>query len=152
MNEHDLRDLIVEVKAGRLTRRKFVQDMIAVGLTAPLAGLMLSQAGVAMAETAIPYKPTKAGGGGALKLLLWQAPTLLNPHFAVGVKDQEAARVFYEPLAGWDGDGNLVPVLAAEIPSQDNDGLKEDGLSVVWKLKQSFFVVSRGSLEQQELH
>ena len=44
--------------------------------------------------------------------------------------------MFYEPLAGWDGDGNLVPVLAAEIPSKDNDGLKEDGLSVVWKLKQ----------------
>jgi len=136
MNEHDLRNLIADVKAGRLTRRKFVRDMIAVGLTAPLAGAMLTQAGVAMAATATPYKPTKAGGGGALKLLLWQAPTLLNPHFAVGVKDQEACRVFYEPLAGWDGDGNLVPVLAAEIPSNDNDGLKEDGLSVVWKLKQ----------------
>jgi peptide/nickel transport system substrate-binding protein len=136
MNEHDLRRLIADVKAGRLTRRKFVQDLVAVGLTAPLAGAMLSQSGVATAATAIPYKPAKAGGGGALKLLLWQAPTLLNPHFAVGVKDQEACRVFYEPLAGWDADGNLVPVLAAEIPSNDNDGLKEDGLSVVWKLKQ----------------
>jgi peptide/nickel transport system substrate-binding protein len=96
---------------------------------------MLSQSGVAMAQTAIPYKPTKAGGGGALKLLYWQAVTLLNPHFAVGTKDQEGSRIFYEPLAGWDGDGNLVPVLAAEIPSKENDGLTEDGLSVVWKLK-----------------
>jgi peptide/nickel transport system substrate-binding protein len=61
--------------------------------------------------------------------------TLLNPHFAIGTKDQEGSRIFYEPLAGWDGDGNLVPVLAAEIPSKDNDGLAEDGLSVVWKLK-----------------
>src|SRR5581483_10988938 len=136
MDERELRGLINEVKTGRLTRRSFVRQMMALGLTAPFAGMMLSQSGVAFAATEIPYKPTKAGGGGALKLLLWQAPTLLNPHFAVGVKDQEAARVFYEPLAGWDGDGNLVPVLAAEIPSQDNDGLKEDGLSVVWKLKQ----------------
>lgn len=88
-----------------------------------------------MAQTAIPYKPTKAGGGGALKLLYWQAVTLLNPHFAVGTKDQEGSRIFYEPLAGWDSDGNLVPVLAAEIPSKENDGLTEDGLSVVWKLK-----------------
>jgi peptide/nickel transport system substrate-binding protein len=109
--------------------------MIAVGLTAPIAGMVLSQSGVAMAETPIPYKPPKAGGGGSLKLLLWQAPTLLNPHFAVEIKDQEAYRLFYEPLAGWDEDGNLVPILAAEIPSKDNDGLKEDGLSVVWKLK-----------------
>jgi len=88
-----------------------------------------------MAATAIPYKPTKAGGGGPLKLLFWQAPTLLNPHFAVGTKDQEASRLFYEPLAGWDSDGNLVPILAAEIPTKENNGLSKDGLSVVWKLK-----------------
>ena len=135
MKERELRDLIADVKTGRLSRRAFVQRMIAVGLTAPMAGLMLSQSGVAMAETAIPYKPTKAGGGGALKLLYWQAATLLNPHFAVGTKDQEGSRIFYEPLAGWDSEGNLVPVLAAEVPSKENDGLTEDGLSVVWKLK-----------------
>ena len=135
MKERELRDLIADVKTGRLSRRAFVQRMIAVGLTAPMAGMMLSQSGVAMAATAIPYKPTKAGGGGPLKLLYWQAVTLLNPHFAVGTKDQEGSRIFYEPLAGWDGDGNLVPVLAAEIPSKENDGLTEDGLSVIWKLK-----------------
>ena len=135
MNDRKLRNLISEVKAGRLSRRDFVNRMIAVGLTAPIAGMVLSQSGVAMAETTIPYNPPKAGGGGPLKLLLWQAPTLLNPHFAVGVKDQEACRLFYEPLAGWDQDGNLVPILAAEIPSKENDGLAEDGLSVVWKVK-----------------
>ncbi len=135
MKERELRDLIADVKTGRLSRRAFVQRMIAVGLTAPMAGMMLAQSGVAMAATAIPYKPTKAGGGGLLKLLYWQAVTLLNPHFAVGTKDQEGSRIFYEPLAGWDGEGNLVPVLAAEIPSKENDGLSEDGLSVVWKLK-----------------
>ena len=136
MEERKLRNLIADVKAGQLSRRAFVQRMIAVGLTAPMAGMMLSQSGVAMAAAAIPYKPTKAGGGGALKLLYWQAPTLLNPHFAVGTKDQEGSRIFYEPLAGWDSEGNLVPVLAAEVPSKENDGLTEDGLSVVWKLKQ----------------
>ena len=56
------------------------------------------------------YKPTKAGGGGPLKILLWQAPTLLNPHFASGTKDQIASRIFFEPLAGWDKDGNLIPL------------------------------------------
>jgi peptide/nickel transport system substrate-binding protein len=135
MNERELRNLIADVKTGRLSRRTFVQRMIAVGLTAPMAGMTLSHFGVAMAETAIPYKPTKAGGGGPLKLLYWQAVTLLNPHFAVGTKDQEGSRIFYEPLAGWDSEGNLVPVLAAEIPSKENDGLSEDGLSVIWKLK-----------------
>src|SRR3954470_17958169 len=135
MKERELRDLIADVKTGRLSRRAFVQRMIAVGLSAPMAGMMLSHSGVAMAAPAITYKPTKAGGGGVLKLMYWQAPTLLNPHFAIGTKDQEASRIFYEPLAGWDNDGNLVPVLAAEIPSNENDGLAEDGRSVIWKLK-----------------
>ena len=31
--------------------------------------------------------------------------------------------------------GNLIPVLAAEIPSRDNGGLAADGRSVLWKLK-----------------
>ena len=135
MKERELRDLIADVKSGRLSRRAFVQQMTAVGLTAPMAGMMLSQSGVAMAAAEIPYKPTKAGGGGVLKLLYWQAVTLLNPHFAVGTKDQEGSRIFYEPLAGWDAEGNLVPALAAEIPSKENDGLAEDGRSVLWKLK-----------------
>ncbi len=135
MQERELRDLIADVRSGRLSRRGFVQSMIAVGLTAPMAGLMLVQSGVAMAAAEMPYKPTKAGGGGLLRLLYWQAVTLLNPHFAVGTKDQEGSRIFYEPLAGWDNDGNLLPILATEIPSKENDGLAEDGRSVVWKLK-----------------
>ncbi len=135
MNERELRNLIADVRNSRLSRRAFVQKMIAVGLTAPMAGMILSHSGVAMAAAAVPYKPTKAGGGGLLRLLYWQAVTLLNPHFAVGTKDQEGSRIFYEPLAGWDNDGNLVPFLAAEIPSKENDGLAEDGFSVIWKLK-----------------
>lgn len=135
MNEQDLRSQIAEVKAGRMSRRVFVQRMIAVGLTAPLAAQMLTHSGVAMAADEVTYKPAKAGGGGPLKLLFWQAPTLLNPHFAIGTKDQEACRVFYEPLAGWDKDGNLVPILAAEIPSKENGGLTADGLNVTWKIK-----------------
>ena len=94
MKERELRDLIADVKTGQLSRRAFVQQMIAVGLSAPMAGMMLSQSGVAMAATALPYKPTKAGGGGVLKLMYWQAVTLLNPHFAVGTKDQEGSRIF----------------------------------------------------------
>src|SRR5689334_16100509 len=97
---------------------------------------MLAHSGVAVAAEQPVYKPIRRGGGGSLKLLWWQAPTLLNPHFAVGGKDYAASRIFYEPLAGWDADGNLRPVLAAEVPTLDNGGLGEDGKSVIWKLKQ----------------
>jgi peptide/nickel transport system substrate-binding protein len=137
MNEQDLRKMIGKVKSGRMSRRRFVQAMLGAGLTVPMAGTLLMHAGVANAQSKFVYKPTKRGGGGALKLLMWQAPTLLNPHFAIGTKDQYAARLFYEPLAGWDGDGNLVAALATEIPSLKNGAVAKDGLSVTWKIKKN---------------
>jgi peptide/nickel transport system substrate-binding protein len=137
MNEHELRSLIEQVRGGRLSRRRFIELMVGVGLTAPLATQMLAYSGVAQAQAPFPYKPTKRGSGGTLRLLWWQGPTLLNPHFATGTKDQDGSRIFYEPVATWDADGNLVPVLAAEIPSLQNGGLAKDGKSVVWKLKRN---------------
>ncbi len=136
MREQELRGLIAGVKTGKVSRRSFVQRMIAVGLTAPLATQLLAYAGVAMAQPLMAYKPTKRGGGGPLKVLWWQGATLLNPHFAVGTKDQDGSRFFYEPLANWDPNGELKPMLAAEIPSRANGGLAADGKSVTWKLKQ----------------
>ena len=136
MNEREIRGLIAGVKAGAVSRRSFVRKMVAVGLTAPIATQILLHSGVAMADSKPVYKPTKRGGGGLLKMLWWQGPTLLNPHFATGTKDQDGSRLFYEPLAGWDADGNLRAVLAAEIPSIENGAVAKDGLSVTWKLKQ----------------
>ncbi|HYZ41886.1 MAG TPA: peptide ABC transporter substrate-binding protein [Stellaceae bacterium] len=135
MSEQELRELIAAVRGGRMPRRAFVHRMIGLGLTAPFATQLLAHAGLAQALAQSEYKPTKAGGGGMLKMLFWQAPTLLNPHFAVGTKDQEGSRIFYEPLAAWDADGNLAPVLAAEIPEIENGGVAPDGKSVTWKLK-----------------
>jgi len=135
MHEREVRALIEDVRAGTLPRRSFVMQMVGLGLTAPMASMMLMHAGVAQAQPAPVYKPTKRGGGGPLKVLWWQGATLLQPHFAGGTKDQEGSRIFYEPLAGWDNDGNLVPVLAAEVPTRENGGLSADGKSVIWKLK-----------------
>ncbi len=137
MDAGEIRGMIKRVKNGRLSRRGFVRRMVAVGLTAPLATQLLSYGGVAMAQTKPAYKPTKAGGGGTLKLLWWQGPTLLNPHFATGTKDQDGSRLFYEPLAAWNSTGDLVPILAVELPTTENGGLPADGKSVIWKLKQN---------------
>jgi peptide/nickel transport system substrate-binding protein len=135
MKERQLRALIENVRTGEMPRRSFIERMVGLGLTAPMASMMLMHAGVAQAQSTPVYKPTKRGGGGALKTLWWQGPTLLQPHFAQGTKDQEGSRVFYEPLAVWDTEGNLLPILAAEIPTRENGGLAADGRSVTWKLK-----------------
>ncbi len=137
MKEHELRALIEEVRSGAVSRRSFVQRMVALGLTAPMASQMLMHSGVAQAQAPSGYKGTKRGGGGALRVLWWQGATLLNPHFATGTKDQEGSRIFYEPLAAWDPEGILVPVLAAEIPTAANGGLSKDGRTVTWKLKRN---------------
>jgi peptide/nickel transport system substrate-binding protein len=135
MKEREIQGLVERVKDGRMSRRDFVGRIVAAGLTAPIATQILSWNGVAMAQPVGSYKPTKRGGGGALKVLWWQGATLLNPHFATGTKDQDGTRIFYEPLGSWDPDGNLVPILAAEVPTRENGGLSADGKTVIWKLK-----------------
>ena len=135
MQEREIRKLIEQVRSGEMPRRGFIQRMVSVGLTAPMASMLLMHEGLAQTAATVPYKGTRRGGGGALKLIYWQAAVHLNPHYAGGTKDQDASRIFYEPLAGWDSEGNLVPFLAAEIPTRANGGVSADGRSVVWKLK-----------------
>lgn len=77
----------------------------------------------------------QTAGSDTLKLLYWQAPTILNPHLSTGFKDAEASRLTLEPLASYDNAGQLVLFLAAEVPTRENGGLSADGKSVTWKLK-----------------
>jgi peptide/nickel transport system substrate-binding protein len=135
MNEPELRALVEDVRTGILPRRSFIQKLVGLGLTAPMASMILMHEGIAQTSLTPVYKPTRRGGGGPLKVLWWQGATLLQPHFANGTKDQEGSRIFYEPLASWDNDGNLVPILAAEIPTVQNGGVLEGGKVVRWRLK-----------------
>jgi peptide/nickel transport system substrate-binding protein len=136
MKEQDIRALIEDVREGTLPRRSFIERLVGLGLTAPMAATLLLDAGVANAQT-IPYKGTKRGGGGTLKMIWWQGAVHLQPHFAGGTKEQDATRIFYEPLASFDTEGNLIPALAAEIPSKANGSVSADGRTVTWKLKRN---------------
>ena len=101
---------------------------------APAAG----EATEAPAPTTAPAaeEPAPAQRGGKLNILYWQAVTILNPHLASGTKDFEAASVILEPLATYNQNDELVPYLAAEIPTLENGGVAPDGMSVTWKLKE----------------
>jgi peptide/nickel transport system substrate-binding protein len=134
MDEASLRLAIEAVRSGDLPRRVFLARLSHLGVAGPLATALLTDAGVVQAQPST-YKPPRRGGGGPLKILMWQGPTLLNPHFGGGAKDLEGSRVFYETLARYDSEGSLVPVLAAEIPRRDNGTIAADGRSVIWKLK-----------------
>ncbi|MDW7981295.1 MAG: peptide ABC transporter substrate-binding protein [Thermomicrobium sp.] len=159
----ELKRLEAAARSGALNRRDVLKRAAALGLSAPVvAGLLAACAReqatptpAPAAQTPAPTTPPAAasptpaaaasptpapaaqrGQGGLVKLLWWQAPTILNPHFAQGTKDFDASRIVLEPLADVNDAGELVPILAAEIPSVENGGVSRDGQSVTWKLKQ----------------
>ena len=138
MTEGALRELIGQVRRGMVSRRQFMETMLALGVTAPLAAQALSAGGAEAQRPAPPaFVPTRRGGGGDLKILMWDAPTMLNPHFGRGLRDLTASRLFYEPLAAPQGDGTFAPVLAEELPTLKNGGIAKDGRWVLWRLKKN---------------
>ena len=67
MDEQTLRHLTREVEAGHLSRRRFTQILIGLGLTAPMAAQVLGTAGVVHAQPKEPvFTPTPARRGRAL--------------------------------------------------------------------------------------
>ena len=75
------------------------------------------------------------GTDGELKMLYWQAPSILNPYLSGGTKDIHAASLVLEPLARYDENGDMVPWLAADIPTLDNGGVAQDLMSITWTLR-----------------
>jgi peptide/nickel transport system substrate-binding protein len=104
---------------------------------APAAEATEAPATEATAVPAATEAPAaSAEPGGKLTILYWQAVTILNPHLSSGTKDYDGAAVILEPLARRDQNDELVPYLAAEIPTVENGGVAADGTSVTWKLKE----------------
>lgn len=92
--------------------------------------------GTTAASASATTVPVSRGKGDDLKILYWQAPTILNPHLATGTKDYDAARLVLEPLASWGPDGKpLANGLASEIPTAANGGVSADAKTVTWKLR-----------------
>ena len=76
------------------------------------------------------------GSDGQLNIIYWQAVSIMNPFLSSGTKDIEAASLVIEPLARFDETGQMVPYLAAEIPTVENGGVSEDLTTITWKLKE----------------
>ena len=157
---HEVRALTSALASGGIGRRDFIRRAVALGLTASAIGGLLAACGSESSTATAPAgggsaaasapaagspagsagpslaPPTQRGGGGALKLLQWQAPTILNPHLTSGTKDDLACCMVYEPLVTFDIAGEPVMMLGAEWPTRENGQLAADGKSATWKLKQ----------------
>jgi peptide/nickel transport system substrate-binding protein len=133
--------LISACSQGTTAPAATAKPAAAVPTAAPAAGATSAPAaGATTAPAAATTAPAAAGGargaGGTLRILMWQGPTILNPHLTQGTKDFIAARFCCEPLMTVSGDGVFSPVLAAEVPTKENGGLGADGKTVTYKLKQ----------------
>ena len=92
--------------------------------------------GAAAAFTLAPAVMAERGGDGDVKIIYWQAPSILNPYLSNGTKDIEAASLVIEPLGRYTETGDLVPYLAQEIPTVENGGVSTDLTAITWKLKE----------------
>lgn len=91
-------------------------------------------AAAALAGAATPALAER-GRDGEVKIIYWQAPSILNPYLSTGIKDQEAASIVIEPLASYDEEGKIAPRLVVDVPTLENGGIAKDLKSVTWKLK-----------------
>ncbi|RWR29119.1 peptide ABC transporter substrate-binding protein [Sinirhodobacter populi] len=92
-----------------------------LGATASLAFAQVAQA--------------ERGSDGEVRVIYYQAPSILNPYLSAGTKDEEASSLILEPLIRFNPAGEMVPWLVTEIPTLENGGVAEDMKSITYKLK-----------------
>ncbi len=92
-------------------------------------------AGAAAAAMLAPAAWAERGSDGQVKILYWQAVSIMNPFLSSGTKDIEAASLVIEPLARFNEAGDLVPFVAESIPTVENGGISEDLTTITWTIR-----------------
>ncbi|MGH1459438.1 MAG: peptide ABC transporter substrate-binding protein [Paracoccaceae bacterium] len=91
--------------------------------------------GAIAASAFAPAAMAERGSDGEVKIIYWQAPSIMTPYLSGGTKDLEAASLVVEPLARYNETGAMVPWLVDEVPTVKNGGVSADLTSITWKLK-----------------
>jgi peptide/nickel transport system substrate-binding protein len=114
------------VKIGKITSQEVILKALTVKVIILLLVtlMVIGTVGTAAAQD-----------GDVLNILYWQAVSTMNPYLSGGTKDIHASSMVLEPLAVWNPDGEMVPRLAAEIPTVANGDVAEDLMSITWTLR-----------------
>lgn len=86
---------------------------------------------VALSQGALAQR----GSSGHVNVIYWQAPSILNPYLSTGTKDVESSSLVLEPLIRFNEKGEMVPFLAAEVPTVANGGFSADFKTITYKLR-----------------
>ena len=119
------------VREGRLSRRAFLASAAAAGFAAPFAQRLLDTTPVSAAP-AHQHEPPK---GGQVIVGLSQEPTIFNPLKSTLEVDRGVQFAIFDSLFRVGLEAELIPNLATEVPSVENGGISEDGLTYTFKLR-----------------
>ena len=141
-----LSSLLHAYNRGELSRRVFVCRAMAMGVTAVGAAWLANGGNPAAAQTpaaspaatpsttfvppAYGTEGLERGAAGELRILWWQAPTVLNPH----LNGDAGTQFVLEPLLSYAPDSSIIPVLVQETPTVENGLLAEDFSQVTFRL------------------
>ena len=88
---------------------------------------------------------TNAGGGtargagtvpGELRVAIQRSPNTLNPILSAFTTEGFLNRLSFDNLISTDEGGkHLIPILAAEVPTEQNGGISKDGLTITYHLR-----------------
>ena len=70
-----------------------------------------------------------------LRVNLGGEPTTLDPQLATALHDFSVIRQVFEGLLGFNQDLTLRPVVATQVPTVENGGISEDGLTCTFRLR-----------------
>lgn len=82
-------------------------------------------------------RPETASSSGTLRIAVQQDAKTLNPILASNTVDVFIQRFMFEPLLSADPHGNPVPILASQVPSRENGGVSQDGLTITYHLRKN---------------
>jgi peptide/nickel transport system substrate-binding protein len=125
---------------GKLSRRDLVRRLTALGLAAPVAtsiAMHVAPASAAPAHLTVRRSLAQDAGNGTLIVGTETDIEGFDPGHASALATTRVISNVVEGLLKYTpGTVDLEPLLAAEVPSLDNGGISEDGLTYTFKLRQ----------------
>ncbi|QJW46651.1 peptide ABC transporter substrate-binding protein [bacterium BFN5] len=100
-----------------------------------IAMFLLAGCGGLKPETKQSNKP-QVQSGGQLSYGSTQEPNMLNPLFSDMLATSEVARLIFNGLVTTNDKGEWMGDLAVQVPTVQNGGVSQDGLTVIYKLRQ----------------
>ncbi|MEA2523364.1 MAG: peptide/nickel transport system substrate-binding protein, partial [Thermomicrobiales bacterium] len=125
---------------GKISRRDAIRRLTALGLSAPVAATIAAR--VVPASAAPRHLVTRttlnqeAAGDGTLIVGTETEIEGFDPARGIALATNRVQSAIFEGMVKYQpGTVDLIPLLATEIPTQENGGISADGLSYTFKLR-----------------